>query len=67
MQLPAANGLQELRMTPRSSCRLGPLVGDPLREVENPLAVDEHRGAALLEMQPARIDLAEMREQLSVG
>ena len=53
-------------MTPRRARRLDSLVGDPLREVEYALAVDEHRGAALLEIQPARIDLAEVGEQLGL-
>jgi hypothetical protein len=51
-------------MTPRSPCRLDALVRHGLREVEHPLAVGEHRGAALLEIQPARVDLAQVGEHL---
>jgi hypothetical protein len=66
MQLPATHSLQQLGMAPRRARRLDPLVSDPFCEMEHPLAVDENRGAALLEIQPARIHLTEMREQIGL-
>jgi hypothetical protein len=64
MQVPGANSLQDLRMGPGRPSGLNPLVCDALGKMEHALAVGEHRGASLLEIEPAAIDLAEMRQQV---
>src|SRR5262245_20261994 len=64
MQLPRANRLQDLAMSASRSSGLNPLVRDALCKMEHALAVAEHRGASLLEIEPASINFAEMRQQI---
>ena len=66
VQIPAAQSLQNLRMTPRGSSGLNPFVRDPFCEMEHLAAVGEHRGASLLEIELPRIDLAQVNEQLGL-
>jgi hypothetical protein len=66
VQIPGAQSLQDLGMTPRGSRSLNPLVGNPFREMQNALAVREHRGATLLEIELPRVDLRQVSEQLGL-
>jgi hypothetical protein len=66
MEIAAAQRFQDLGKLPRCPRRLNALVRYPFGEVQHALAPDEHRRAALLEVQPARIDLAEVHEQLGL-
>jgi hypothetical protein len=66
MQLPAADGSQELRMPPHRAHRLDPLICNALREVQHPLTPDEHRRATLIEIKTASIHLSEVCEQLGL-
>jgi len=66
VQIPAAQSLQDLRMTPRRSSRLDPFVGNPFGEMEHSPAVREHRGAAFFEIELPRVDLGQVNEQLGL-
>ena len=64
VDLAAAHSVQDGRIRPGRTGRLDPVVGRRLREVQDPGAVREHRGKAQLEMELARLDLAEMQEKI---
>jgi hypothetical protein len=66
MQIAGAHCIEDLGMSPGRSRRVNPLVGNPLREVQDALAVAEHRRASLFEIERARFDLAEVCEQLGL-
>ena len=53
-------------MTPRRASGLNPFVGNAFCEMEHALAVREHRGATLLEVELPRVDLSEVSEQLGL-
>jgi len=64
VQLSGAQGLQDLRMTSRRAGCLDSFVSDPLGEMKHALAIAEHRGASLLEIQPSRVDFTEVCDQI---
>ena len=53
-------------MTPRRPRCLNSLVGDTLREMKHSLAVHEHRRAPLFDVELARVDLAEVSDQVGL-
>jgi hypothetical protein len=64
VELAPAQVIQDQRIGSSGSRSLDPVIGGGLREVQDLGAVGEHRGAALLEVEPPSIDLAEVGEQL---
>jgi hypothetical protein len=66
VQIPRPQSIQELRMTPRRASGQDPLVGNSLCEMKHALAVREHRGASLLEIELPPVDLRQVSEQLGL-
>ena len=66
MKIAIAQGGENLGIPPRRACRRDALVGDRLREAQYPCAVGEHRSAALAEIEPPRIDLRKVRDQIGL-
>jgi hypothetical protein len=66
MQVPTPQRDQKLRELPRRPRDCDSFVGDAFCEVQHANAVVEHRGAGLLEIEPPRIDLAEMGDELGL-
>jgi hypothetical protein len=64
VDLAPADPVQEDRIGPRGPRGLDPVIGARLREVQDLGAVAEHRGAALVEVEGARLDLGEVGEQI---
>jgi hypothetical protein len=64
VQIPAAQGIQQLRMPSCGPRGMDPLVGNAFREMEHPTAIREHRGAALFEIEPASFDFAQMNKKI---
>jgi hypothetical protein len=64
VELAPAQVIQDERIGSRGSRGLDPVISRGLREVQDLGAVGEHRGAALLEVEPASVDFAEVGEQL---
>ena len=67
MQTSTTHCFQDLGKLPGRTRSLNSFVCNPLREVERPLTPDEHRGAALFEIEPASIHLSQVRQQLGLG
>ena len=64
MDLSGSKSLEQSGIASRRTGRSDPVVGSGLREVQHRRAVDEHRGAALFEVELACIHFGEMREKL---
>jgi hypothetical protein len=64
VELAPAQVIQDERIGSPGSRGLDAVIGRGLREVQNFGAVGEHRGAALLEVERAGVDLAEVGEEL---
>lgn len=64
MYLTAPNAFQHDRIRSTDSGNADPLICGRLREVENIRTEAEHRVAAFCEVKPARVDLAEMGENV---
>jgi hypothetical protein len=62
VELAPAQVIQDERICPRGSRSLDPMISRGLREVQDLGAVGKHRGAALLEVERASVDLAEVGE-----
>jgi hypothetical protein len=66
MQFSTPDGLENLRMMSHSTRSMNSLVGNSFREMEHALAPDEHRGIALLEIDPPSIYLSKVSEQVGL-
>ncbi len=66
MEIPLFKRGQKLRALSRRSSHRDSFVRDALGEVQHVHAVVKHRGASQPEVEPARIDLGEMRDQLGL-
>jgi len=66
MEIPLFERGQKLRALSRRPSHCDSFVRDAFGEVQHVDAVVKHRGARPLEVEPARIDLGEMGDQLGL-
>jgi len=66
MEIPLFKRGQKLRVLSRRPSHRDSFVGDAFGEVQHVHAVVKNRGASQLEVEPPRIDLGEMRDQLGL-
>jgi hypothetical protein len=64
MKIALAQRRQEFRIPPRRAHRRDPLVGNRFRKAQYAHAVGEHRRARFAEVEPPRIDLREVLDQI---